>query len=53
MLKNASKKVFLCDGSKIGEYSAFVQSNLNDIDCLVSNANCSAFENNFPNLTII
>lgn len=52
MLNNASKKVFLCDGSKIGEYSAFIQSSLSDIDYLVSNADCTTFKT-FQNLTII
>ena len=53
MLNNASKKVFLCDGSKIGEYSAFIQSSLSDIDYLVSNVDCSSFKNKFPRLTVL
>ena len=36
MLKNAAKKVFLCDSEKFGTRSAYKQCNLSDIDCLVS-----------------
>lgn len=35
MIKNAKKKVFLCDYEKIGTYSPYRQCGLDDIDCLV------------------
>ncbi len=36
MLASAAKKVFLCDGSKMGSRSAYKQCELNDVDVLVS-----------------
>lgn len=36
MLKNASKKVFLCDSEKFGSRSAYTQCTLSDVDYLVS-----------------
>lgn len=36
MLKNAIKKVFLCDSEKFGTRSAYIQCSLSDIDYLVS-----------------
>ncbi len=36
MLKNASKKVFLCDSEKIGTRSAYRQCSLSDIDYLIT-----------------
>ncbi len=37
MIKNAVKKVFLCDSEKFGTKSAYIQCKLNDVDYLVSN----------------
>ncbi|MBS1306295.1 MAG: DeoR/GlpR family DNA-binding transcription regulator [Christensenellaceae bacterium] len=37
MMKNASKKVFLCDGAKFEKQSAFRLCSVRDIDCIVSN----------------
>ncbi len=53
MLKNADKKVFLCDGSKVGGYSAFVEFSLKDVDYLLSDVDCTHFQNKFPSLTIL
>ncbi len=36
MLKNATKKIFLCDSEKFGTRSAYKQCTLSDIDCLIS-----------------
>ena len=36
MLKNAAKKVFLCDSEKIGSRSAYTQCHISDVDYLVS-----------------
>ena len=36
MLKNASKKVFLCDSEKIGTHSAYRQCSISDIDYLIT-----------------
>ncbi len=36
MLRNAAKRVFLCDSEKFGTNSAYKQCTLNDIDILVS-----------------
>ena len=35
MLKNAKKKIFLCDSEKIGTYAPYRQCGIEDIDCLV------------------
>ena len=37
MIKHATKKVFLCDGSKFGKTSLFHLCSLNDVDYIVSN----------------
>lgn len=36
MLKNAAKRIFLCDSEKFGTQSAYKQCTLSDIDCLIS-----------------
>ncbi|MBE6582889.1 MAG: DeoR/GlpR transcriptional regulator [Ruminococcaceae bacterium] len=36
MLKNARKKVLLCDSSKFGECASFKQGELSDVDCFIS-----------------
>lgn len=36
MLKNAAKRIFLCDSEKIGTRSAYKQCTLSDVDCLIS-----------------
>ena len=35
MLKNAAKKVFLCDSSKFGTRAAYRQCTLSEVDCLI------------------
>ena len=41
MLKNAHKKVLLCDSSKFGSHAPFKQCELSDIDYLICEENCS------------
>ena len=41
MLKNADKKVLLCDSSKFGITAPFVQCRLDDVDYLISEEDCS------------
>ncbi|MBQ4516168.1 MAG: DeoR/GlpR transcriptional regulator [Clostridia bacterium] len=54
MIKNAQKKVFLCDGEKFGTISPFKQTTLKDIDYLVSESNdAKRFLELFPSLKII
>ena len=36
MLKSAKKRVFLCDGSKFDSVSTYALTNINNIDCVVS-----------------
>ena len=38
MLKNSRKRVFLCDGHKVGKTSVYHQCTLGDVDCVVSDA---------------
>lgn len=38
MMRNAEKKVFLCNSAKFGTRSPYIQCSLSDIDCLVSEA---------------
>lgn len=40
MLKNAAKKVFLCDSDKFGTRSAYKQCTLEDVDIMVSEVEC-------------
>ncbi len=54
MLKNATKKVFLCDSSKLDSASPFIQCTLADIDTVVcENDAFLKFKPNFKNLEII
>lgn len=41
MLKNAAKKVLLCDSSKFDSRAPFVQCRLEDVDILISEADCA------------
>ena len=54
MLKNASKKVFLCDSEKFDTRSAYKQCTLFDIDYLVSESDFAPnLAASIPNLTIL
>lgn len=53
MLKNAAKKVFLCDSEKFGTHSAYKQCTLSDIDYLVSENERAELFATYNNLTII
>lgn len=41
MLKNAARRVLLCDSSKFANKAHFVQCRLEDVDCLVSEGDCA------------
>ncbi len=54
MIKNAAKKVFLCDSEKFGTQSAYKQCTLGDVDYLVcENENANKYKKEFPSLNII
>ena len=54
MLKNSTKKVFLCDSEKFGSKSAYKQCTLSDVDYLISeNNNSEKFSISFPRLKIL
>lgn len=54
MLSSCNKKVFLCDGSKIGTRSPYKQCTLDDVDYLISDReNLQFFEEKFKNLIIM
>lgn len=54
MLKNAEKKVFLCDSEKFHSHSAYKQCTLNDIDYLVSENNkAEEFKKVAPHISIL
>jgi len=54
MLKNADKKVFLCDSEKFGSHSAFLQCTLSQVDIMVSeNREAERFCLCAPDLTIL
>ena len=54
MLKNARKKVFLCNGDKLGSTAPFVQCTLGDIDTVISESNAFArFKEKYPKLEIL
>ena len=36
MMKNAAKRIYLCDSEKFGTRSAYKQCNLSDVDVLVT-----------------
>lgn len=53
MLKNAEKKIYLCDSSKFGSISSYRQCSLSDVDMLISEErHAQAFQNRFPTLQI-
>ena len=53
MIKNADKTVFLCDSSKVNNYSAYVQCTLNDINYLISDTDLSYYKTQFKNLIVL
>ena len=53
MLKNASKKVFLCDSEKIGTKSAYIQCSLDKVDYFVCEKSTGNLFSEFENLTIL
>lgn len=54
MLKNATKRVFLCDSTKMNTHSAYVQCTLADIDVLISDSEqADQYKKEYPNLTVI
>lgn len=54
MIKHAATKVFLCDSSKYGTCSAYIQCTLNDIDYLVGeNEKAQVFSTCAKNLTVL
>ena len=54
MLGQADKKIFLCDSSKIGSHSSYIQCNLSEVDILATEANINdKFKDKFPKLEII
>ena len=54
MLKNARKKVFLCDSTKFGTGSGYKQCTLDDVDVLVTETDgLKKIASSFKNLTVI
>lgn len=54
MLKNAAKKVFLCDSEKFSTHSSYIQCTLSDVDYLVSeNEKAQKFSNCSESLIIL
>ncbi len=55
MLKNASKKVFLCNAQKFNTHSNFVQCSLSEINILITDEKNTAevFKEKFKNLKIL
>lgn len=54
MLKNATKRVFLCDSTKMNTHSAYVQCTLADIDVLISDSEkATQYQKVYPNLTVL
>lgn len=54
MLKNASKKIFLCDSSKLNSISPYYQCDLSDIDYLISDTPAvKSFTKQFPKLKVL
>lgn len=54
MLRNADRKMFLCDSSKLNTISTYYQCTLADIDYLASDsADISEYKKAFPNITIL
>jgi DeoR/GlpR family transcriptional regulator of sugar metabolism len=54
MLKNAKKKIFLCNSEKIGKSAPYVQCTLGDIDFVISeNDSFEKFKRDFPMLKVL
>lgn len=54
MLKNAEKKVFLCDSEKFGTRSPYKQTTLNDIDIFISESDsANKYLSEYPSLKIM
>lgn len=54
MIKNAAKKIFLCDSEKFDTRSPYRQCNLNDVDALVcENNSASKFSEKFKHIETI
>ncbi len=53
MRQNARKRVFLCDGHKVGKTSVYYQCSLNDVDYVVSDVALADRYKQFPNVTFI
>lgn len=54
MMKNAAKKIFLCDSSKLGATATFVQCDLSQVDALVSESDCfTVCKAAYPRLQIL
>ncbi len=50
MMKNADKKIFLCDSSKLGKASMFKLCHVKDVNYIISDADLSSyFEQNYKN----
>lgn len=48
MMECAEKTMFLCDSSKLGSRSTFVQCNISELDVVLSNADIPAFLTSVP-----
>ncbi len=53
MLNGADKKMFLCDSSKFGSISTYLQCSLSFVDYLVTDSSADEYKEAFPNLTVI
>lgn len=54
MLKNAAKKIFLCDSSKLNSISPYYQCDLSDIDYLICDTpSVKNYAKQFPNLNVL
>lgn len=54
MLKNADKKMFLCDSSKLNTISTYHQCSLSDVDYLVCDSpRAREYKKSYPQLTIL
>lgn len=53
MLKNSSRKVFLCDNTKLDKISTFKLCKIEDVDDVICNEDLSSYFNKKPNVNII
>ena len=54
MLRNAARRVFLCDSEKVGGTASYKQGTLADVDCLICEEDLTdRFQAAFPQLTIL